>query len=310
MRLAVAALLALVVATSSARADDVGVVVIGNAPIQPDVKAHLASWLKSHGHKIADEPLSEDAINTIANCLILDDQRCARSAVEARSSASSVVLARVEVPTKNSKDVAFTTYWFVKGHEAMGERRVCEHCKTDAWHAILDTMMTVLATGQVELGALKVTSDPPGMIVLLDNNQIGVTPLETRVPVGKHRVDVTSGGRAMGTRRVMVNTRRAASVEVTASVDQGSSRVGPALLLVAGVGALGTGAYFLYLGSLGGPNEKYVFTGATPIGVGVMAVGIGATIGGAVLLGQSGRKSTPVVAVTPSSGYVGWLTRF
>jgi hypothetical protein len=90
----------------------------------------------------------------------------------------------------------------------------------------------------------------------------------------------------------------------------GSSRLGPSLLLGAGVALLATGGIFAYYGSLDGPDQKYVYSNATPIGIGLGAVGLGATVGGAIWLWQSGSSSGPVASATRSGGYIGWVSRF
>src|SRR5947208_1920946 len=140
MRVLVAAL-ALVLATSSARADDaVAVIVTGDATLQTKLVNHVQRWLEKHGHKVADESLSADAITTIDNCFVIGDPACARGVIEARAKATSVIYARVEVG-KAGKNVTLTAYWFVRGHEPIGERRVCEKCTADAWRGVADTMM-------------------------------------------------------------------------------------------------------------------------------------------------------------------------
>jgi hypothetical protein len=88
------------------------------------------------------------------------------------------------------------------------------------------------------------------------------------------------------------------------------SRLGPSLLLGSGVALLAAGGIFAYYGSLDGPNQKYVYPNATPIAIGLGTVGLGATIGGAIWLWQSGASSGPVASATRGSGYVGWVSRF
>ena len=71
MRAAFLASLALVLLfTAPARAgrsgsNDVGVVVVGEATMQPQLAAQLESWLRQHGHSLVPAPLPPDAINTM-----------------------------------------------------------------------------------------------------------------------------------------------------------------------------------------------------------------------------------------------------
>ena len=309
MRVTLVILIALA-GTTAARADDVGVLVTGDPSMQPEVATHVERWLTRHGDSAVASPMSPDAINTLVNCLVIDDQKCARGVIEARSKARSLVFTRVDVATKGARDITLTAYWFVKGHAAISERRVCEHCTEDSWHGVIDAMLGALASGiQADLGRVKITSKPTGMIVFLDSVQIGVTPLERDVSIGSHRIELTHGGRNVGTRELDVTAGETSSVVV--KVDDGrSSRIGPAILLGAGIAMLGAGGVYLYYGALGGTTQKYIYPDSTPVGIGLLAVGLGATIGGTVLLSQSGQRSTPVASIGPGGGYVGWLTRF
>jgi hypothetical protein len=315
MRFPLAVVIAFVLASSTARADEnVGVVVTGDPKLQPDVTAHVEVWLKKHGHTLVQFPLPADAINAVANCLVIDDQSCARKVVEARAKPDSVVFVRIDVAGKN---VTFTVYWFVKQHEPISEKRVCEKCGEDAWRGLVEGMMTALAgASQVATGHLKLVSRPSGMIVLLDNQQIGVTPLERDLAAGSHTIKLTHAGRVMASREVEIRAGELNRISMKAEAhDDGEpephgSRLGPALLLIAGIGALGTGGVYLYYGQKGGPNEKYVYPDSTPVGIGVLAVGIGATIGGAILLAQSSHRSAPVAAIGNGGAYLGWITQF
>jgi hypothetical protein len=290
--------LALALAATTARADDeVGVVVTGDATLRGKVASHLRAWLSAHSHGLADSPLSSDAIDTIANCFVVGDPSCARGVVEARARASSVVYAHVELDKKG--DVTLSAYWFVKGHEPIGERRVCERCEGNAWQGLVDTMMDVLASSsQVEHGHLKLSSDPPGMIVLIDHTNVGSTPLERDLPVGHHDIQLVHEGDTVGKRGVDIEADETVRVSIAAKLVRHGSKVWPIVLIVAGGATLGT-------------QQKYIYPDSTtPIGIGITAVGLGATVGGIVWLVQSGQKSVPVAGLTSGGAYVGWLTRF
>lgn len=304
-------LLALASAARAAHADgnEVGVVVTsptggGSSGMQLDVASHLEAWLRKHGHTIVSSPLSKDAVNTIANCFQLDDLKCARGVVEARSKADSVVFARIEPA---GKDLTFTTYWFVKGHEVISERRVCEQCTEDDWQSLTDTMMKTLAQSQIDTGKLHLESDPSGLIVMIDNNEVGATPYERELPVGKHSIALTHAGVIVARKDVEIREGKTKRLMIETGVETPHSRLGPALLLGAGIALIGGGGISLYFGLQDG---KWSYPQATPVGIGLLAAGAGATIGGAILLSQSGRTAAPVAAITPDSAYVGWVTRF
>jgi len=305
-------LLPLLIAAGAARAESdpsaVGVVVTGapvggNTGLQLDVASHLEAWLRKHGHTIVSSPLSKDAVNTIANCFQLDDLKCARGVVEARSKSDSVVFARIEPA---GKDLTFTTYWFVKGHEVISERRVCEECSDDDWHSLTDTMMKTLAQSQIETGKLRLDSEPSGLIVMIDNSEVGATPYEHDLPVGKHSIALTHGGVIVAQKDVEIREGKTKRLMIETGVEH-HSQLGPALLLASGIGLIGGGGISLYFGLQDG---KWSYPQATPVGIGLIAAGAGATIGGAILLAQTGRSAAPVAAITPDSAYIGWVTRF
>jgi hypothetical protein len=65
-------------------------------------------------------------------------------------------------------------------------------------------------------GQLVVTADQPGAIVLVDGREVGRTPLQLKVRVGAHRVEVRSAaGAPADTRRVIVSVGKQLAVSVT-----------------------------------------------------------------------------------------------
>jgi hypothetical protein len=108
-------------------------------------------------------------------------------------------------------------------------------------------------------------------------------------------------------------TQLAPSLPTEAPFDEDPppSRLGPALLLGAGVVTLVTGGVLLYYGLRDDAAHKYIYPDATAPGIVLCAVGAGAAIGGTVLLISAGRtESGPVASVGPGHGYVGWVGRF
>ncbi len=316
MRVLLVAIALVLAAPVRARADDaVGVVVTGDPAMQPEVVKHLERWLKKHGHHVVASPLSPDATNTIVNCFVVDDPKCARAVVEAKASAGTLIFTRVDVA---KKDITFTSYWFVKGHEPVGERRVCESCTATSWEPLVDTMLQILAgSSSTALGKLDLRSKPAGMTVLLDNNVVGVTPLERDVPAGPHSIKLQHDGKNVGekdvtitsgeTSHVVMRVKDPAVAVVTTTTHP--SRLFPAILAGSGIVAMGAGATMLYYG-YGTSNVKYVYPDLVAPGIGMIALGLGATIGGVVLLSQSGSHTVPVVSIGPDSTYLGVVGRF
>src|SRR5690348_14049470 len=87
--------LALAIATP-AHADNVGVVVTGEATLQPQVASELEVWLHTRGRNVAPAALEPSAINTLIDCFVLEDLSCARGLIDKRSKAPAIVFARVD----------------------------------------------------------------------------------------------------------------------------------------------------------------------------------------------------------------------
>ena len=304
-------LLVLALAAPAARAesDGVGVVVVSStngSTLQSDVTSHLEGWMRRHDHTIIGSALSRDAINTIANCFLIDDLKCARGVVEARSKAGSVVFTRIEAA---GKDLTFTTYWFVKGKDVISERRVCEKCTDEDWRGLLDNMVERLLKSDIETGKLHLESQPSGLFVLVDNVQVGATPFDEELPAGKHTISLSHAGVIVATKDIEIHANKLKRLTIETEVDtRARSKVGPGILLGSGIALIGGGGIALYLGEQ--RSDKVIHPEYVPIGIGIMAAGAGATIVGAILLSQTGHTSAPVAAIGPNSAYFGWVTRF
>src|SRR5687767_1449981 len=139
--------LASVLTAATAHAEKVGVVVTGEASLQPQLTSQLERWLHDRGRTIVPGALEPDAISTLVDCFVLEDLGCARGVVGARASARSLVYARVDQTSNDdgTRDVAVTGYWFQKDHEAIVERRVCSQCTDAKLVATVDELMLALA---------------------------------------------------------------------------------------------------------------------------------------------------------------------
>jgi hypothetical protein len=138
--------LASVLTAATAHADKVGIVVTGEARLQPQLTSQLERWLHDRGHTVVPGALEPDAINTLVDCFVLEDLGCARGVVSARASSRSLVYARVDQTTNNdgTREVSVTGYWFQKDHEAIAERRVCSACTDEKMFATVDELMHAL----------------------------------------------------------------------------------------------------------------------------------------------------------------------
>jgi hypothetical protein len=110
------------------------------------------------------------------------------------------------------------------------------------------------------------------------------------------------------TDKMMTRLTADAQVKPTAKPQ---SRLWPSIVTGAGVATIGVSAIFFYYGSLGGPDQKYIYETSTPVGIALGAVGVGTTAVGLIWLLQSGSsRSQPVAAATADGGYIGWAGRF
>jgi hypothetical protein len=141
-------LLAVLLMAGVAHADArTGVVVTGDAKLQAPLAATLEGWLRTHNHEPFASPLDADAINTIVDCMVIEDQSCARTIIDKRAKSDAVVFARIDSsPAKKAgQNITITAYWFVRGHDATAERRVCEHCTSDGMRTTAESIMKALS---------------------------------------------------------------------------------------------------------------------------------------------------------------------
>lgn len=140
--------IALLSATANARAEETGVVVTGEATLQPQLAAQLEGWLRSHGHHLVASPLDPDAINTLIDCFVLNDESCARNVIDHASRSQNVVFARIEVHPSDdgTRDVTLVAYWLHKNTmHATADRRTCEKCTEKELRGTADDLMASLA---------------------------------------------------------------------------------------------------------------------------------------------------------------------
>src|SRR5262245_55786838 len=302
-------IVALIVAAlaSTARAEDVGVVVTGDPQLQGTLARHIEKWLKRHGHKLAGTPLAPDAINTLVDCITIDDQACARGVVDKRSAVATVVFARID-PGGKSGNVTLTTYWFVKGKNAISERRVCEKCGPDDLAGVADTMMAALRATQ-GVSKIKVGSDPQGVAVAIDDETIGTTPTEHMVSPGEHKLTLSYRGKKLATRTVAVAEGATEVVEIP--VGEQPSSIPGVIAVTGGVITIVAGGVLIYLGERSGSDVKFVYDSQTTyVGATLAGVGVAAVVGGGILLSRASKRTIPIAAIGSSGGYIGFAGRF
>ena len=215
-----ALVLSMLVATP-ATAGTVGIVVTGDQDLQPVLSRQMDSWLRAHGHTVAD-PLPADGVTSLMNCLLIDDQGCAQGVVAARAKTDVVVYGEAR-KSRTTKATVLILYWISKDKEPVGMRRACEECNPDFMRSIVEEVLGLIGT--FERGRVTIHSKPEGMTVLVDNENVGITPLERELPVGQHRIVLMHGGAPVGEKTVKIQPELAA--EITIPVTLPVERVEP-----------------------------------------------------------------------------------
>jgi hypothetical protein len=263
---------------------DVGVVVTGDPNMQARVVDQIQRWLQDKKYELVAAPLGQ-ATTALVDCFVMEDVACARKVFNENAKATTVVFVRVDMTTAQSRDFTLTAYWFTKGAEPAADRRNCVNCDDTALNATVDSLMRELSRkGAQGKGRIKIAGDR-GIIVKIDGEEVGEPPIDREVTAGQHELVFLHGGEPVDVRRVDVDA--GATVDLAAPhvpekkpppTTGKRSRLLPALLLIGGLAAVATGGVFLYYGSLRGPDEPYVYTNATEIGLplalaGAFAVG-------------------------------------
>lgn len=327
MRTLLVALLVLV--CQPAHAEGTGVVVVGEPALQQVVGAMVQGWLEEHGHTVEPEALGREAQKTFANCFVIEDLACARGVVEQQSTAASVVYVRVDLEPGKHRRVLLTTYWFVKGHDPVADKRQCARCSDRTLAATLRQALAELAVSSgLSKGRLVLDSRPSGLIVTLDGIKIGVTPLERDLAAGPHQIRILRDGRVIAMKAMTMSPGARENLVLTAAdappqpvkvvkvvtvtrPAPSHSKLWPALLIGSGLAAGATGGVFLYYGAKGGPDDPYTYKASTTPGL-ALTIGGGALVvtGIIIALVHGSSSSGPTAAATTGGATVGWAGRF
>jgi PEGA domain len=319
MRIALPLALLLALSSPARAGSDVGVIVTGEASMQPQLAAQIESWLSQHGHTLVPSPLPPEAVSALIDCFVIEDQGCARGIIEKQAKSTSMVYVRLDTKSSSNgaRDVTLTAYWFDKGHDAISQRKTCQRCTDQAMRTTADEIMKKLVGGSA-VGHVKLKSVPPGARITIDGQAIGVTPLDWDLPPGKHTILMDKAPLQPASRDIVVASDKTEllTMELTPPVrdDGGGSlpRFVPIGLLAAGGALLVTGTVMLAIDEDPVPSSPPTIHNTGPTGAvlaitGVVAGGVGAYL----LWFRSPRKtSTPVAAVTRDTAYIGWLGRF
>jgi hypothetical protein len=300
--------------------NEIGVVVTGESWMQPQLVAQIETWLGQHGH--SQVPLPPEALEALKQCFASsNDLACARGVVDKLPRTSGVIYAGVDSKgaAGDVPDVTLTAYWFDKGHDAIAERKNCQHCTDQLLRTATDEILKKLVGGG-DLGHLKLKSAPPGARISIDGQPIGVTPLDWDLPPGKHTIAIDKPGFKTASQERVVQSNKSDLVVMTLTADGSDTRDETSSTLprwvphaAAEVGGLAvvTGIALIVFSPTADPKQRY-YTNTRPPGIGLAIGGAVVGVAGAYWLWFRSPRTTsaPVAAFTGDTGYVGWLGSF
>ena len=317
----------------AAAGPSVGIVVTGEPALQNKVRAQATAWMQQHGFTVAAKPLSADGLKTLSNCFVVEDMACARGVVEHQSSADFLVFMRADlVGGKRSKEANLVAYWFLKDRDAVVDKRNCKPCA----NAVLaqttkDLISSVYDQTALAKARLRI-AEPPGVVVMLDGVNVGVTPMEQDVSPGKHEIalqhdDKTLGAISIETKPgdvtelkvplaspdVVIANPSKPTVTPTNVDHEQPSRILPGSLIVAGIGAIATGGVFIYYGHKNSSNDPLIYPDANKQGAVIAGVGGVALITGLVLWWHgtaAASQNGPTATLTSGGTIIGWAGHF
>lgn len=145
----------------SARADTafderaVGVIVQGGGSLRGKVEGRIAKRLRRDGYTAVTDPLSSNALDTLANCFVLEDLACARGVIEARAKTPRLVFGRIDDSTG---EITIDVTWFSYGHEPVAAKASCTQCAA-SWPDHTDDLLARL-TSAAEMPILPPPEEP------------------------------------------------------------------------------------------------------------------------------------------------------
>jgi hypothetical protein len=315
-------ILAILVAVPGLAAADktVGLLVTGEY-LKGPTQTQAEKWLRAQGQEAVTNALPNDATKTLLDCFVLDDPKCSKGIIDARATTKSFVSIRIDIVSKKDKDVRLTVDWFVKGHNPVTARRTCESCTESALRTTIDAMLLDLAkTSPGYMGRISVSSTPKGISVLVDNETIGVTPIERDIKAGVHKVRLVRDGRMGPEKDVKVEAGALAEITLEAPPEAAvvepvpagrPSRVLPISLIVVGGLAVGAGAGMYFVLHEEPTVDDFDSYNWKKPGVITAAAGGVVAVTGVIWILATKRSDGPTVGVTGTGdATIGWSGTF
>lgn len=301
-----------------ARAAGVVLVTGGGAERQREIVAQaIEAAVRDAGWRLPPKPLTRSQADGVLACL---DAKQPASCIPAALGLARVFVVMVEDgQADNGAPLVVLTgkALLVDPPSTAIRQQHCERCASnDLTAASAELAKIVLRDLALRAGTTiaDLRSDPDGAEIVLDGRRVGVTNAKLNTYPGKHVVRFEKPGYLAETRELVAVDDQSVLVAVTlrSSAPVGSaastrrSRLLPVALLGASGALLALGVTGFYYGTQGGPDERYRYPRATPIGVGATVAAVGAAGAGVYLLWAGSRSSAPAVQATAGGAVLGW----
>ena len=309
-------------ASALARADSTGIVVVTGkitARQQATIEAAITTTLRKASWSLNKPAFAPREIQTITTCL-RDDKpwSCLRPVLEPIG-VDRIVVADANPSVDSPTKLVITGEFVITGDAAPAVvQRRCDGCDEAGLAAVAQTLAEQLLHDMAMRSetVLELHTVPPGAAVSLDGQSIGTTDADgilvhTTIP-GPHKLVVRRTGFATDERALELPAAKTTPLSVelqSMTARHGGSRIGPIALAAGGTVALGLGGVFIYMGQRDGPDDRYIYTRATSIGIGTCVVGAAAIVG-AYFWWRGSRTSGVAMSPTPGGVLAGWAGVF
>jgi len=291
-------LVLLLAMAATARADSLGVVIEAPTGAGGPLRVRIESWAADQHHDLVAAPLSLDGAKTLANCIVVDDLKCASAVVDARGKADNVVYVKVDATST-------LLYWFRKHHAAVRQKLACAPCSD----GLLEQMLGKLTgKSEVQTSTLKLDSRPTGRPVTIDGQPGGTTPVEQDLEIGSHEIEVHDGDQVVARRRIRLEVGQPLELTLSAHapVPETHAPRWPWYTMGAGTAVIATGV-ILYVTSESPTGAKPEYLNDRPIGTAIAIGGAGVVAVGAYFA-LTHSDTAPTVAMTPGGAVLGFAT--
>ncbi|MGE0550183.1 MAG: PEGA domain-containing protein [Kofleriaceae bacterium] len=319
-RLLVLVLVAL--ATTTAHANDVGAIAVGEVPLgnRAGVAGAVEEVARDAGWTLAAGDIPVKEAMAVIDCKH-DSQpwTCLPGTNPAKDARRMVLVWIHEQQGEDGSPILVITAKVVAGDQGtVIDQRFCERCTEDSLQKVVrELTKEVLKSSAVRSGrtVLSVKSTPAGAQVSLDGKPVGATDGSFNTYPGRHTIVVEKAGFHAERREVDTAEGSTQEVNVTMrSVDEATpaesgSRVVPAVVIGIGAAAIIAGSALFIMDEDPSRDGGKTYRDSAVPGV-VVGVGGVVALGAGFYLWKRASRSTPTVALTNGGAAIGWAGRF